>query len=77
MTIFFRKFYYPADAYAKSKLAQVYFTKYLEVLFKERDLKLQAHAPHPGIVDTDLFQHSSNTYIPWFKKLVYKVSLVT
>lgn len=46
---FLRKFYYPADAYGKSKLAQVYFTKYLENIFKERGLKIQAHAPHPGI----------------------------
>lgn len=67
------KFYYPGDAYAKSKLAQVLFTKYLEVIFKERNLKVQAHCPHPGIVNTDLFEHSSNTYIPWFKEVFYKV----
>jgi NAD(P)-dependent dehydrogenase (short-subunit alcohol dehydrogenase family) len=70
----FRKFYYPADAYAKSKLAQVYFTKHLEVIFKERGLKIQAHAPHPGIVNTGLFEHSTNNYIPWFKEIFYKVS---
>jgi len=54
-------------------LAQVYFTKYLEVIFKERGLKIQSHAPHPGIVNTDLFQYSSITAIPWFKDVFYKV----
>lgn len=34
---------------------------------------MQAHAPHPGIVNTDLFEYSSNTYIPWFKDVFYKV----
>lgn len=72
--MFCRKFYYPADAYARSKLAQVYFTKYLEVIFKERNLQMQAHAPHPGIVNTDLFVHSSNNMIPWFRDLLYKVN---
>ncbi|XP_070490622.1 polyprenol dehydrogenase-like [Chironomus tepperi] len=67
-----KKYYYPTDAYGKSKLAQVYFTKYLEVIFKERGLKIQSHAPHPGIVNTDLFQYSSNTAIPWFKDVFYK-----
>lgn len=70
---FFRKSYYPADAYGKSKLAQVYFTKYLEMMLREKGLKIQVHAAHPGIVDTDLFKHSSNTYIPWFKQIFYKV----
>lgn len=69
-----RNFYYPPDAYAKSKLAQVYFTKYLDLFLKEKGLKIQVHAPHPGIVNTDLFEHSSNTYIPWFKDIFYKVS---
>lgn len=49
--LFLRKFYYPADAYGKSKLAQVYFTKYLETIFKERGLKIESYAPHPGIVN--------------------------
>lgn len=41
---------------------------------KERNLNIQVHATHPGIVNTDLFEHSSNTYIPWFKNIFYKVS---
>lgn len=69
-----RKHYYPGDAYARSKLAQVFFTKQLDDLFREKDIKIQVHSTHPGIVNTDLFEHSSNTYIPWFKDIFYKVS---
>lgn len=69
-----RKHYYPGDAYARSKLAQVFFTKHLDNLFKDKDIKIQVHSTHPGIVNTDLFEYSSNTYIPWFKDIFYKVS---
>jgi NAD(P)-dependent dehydrogenase (short-subunit alcohol dehydrogenase family) len=69
-----RNYYYPGDAYAKSKLAQVYFTKHLATILKEKGLNIQVHACHPGIVNTDLFEHSSNTYIPWFKDIFYKVN---
>lgn len=72
----FRKYYYPGDAYGKSKLAQVFFTKYLDVLLKEKGLNIQVHSVHPGIVNTDLFEHSSNTYIPWFKDIFYKVNFI-
>lgn len=57
----------------KSKLAQVLFTKHLENLLRQKGLRVQAHSAHPGIVNTDLFEHSSNTYIPWFKDIFYKV----
>lgn len=71
-----KKFYYPIDAYAKSKLAQVYFSKYLDKILKEKNINVQVHAVHPGVVNTDLFEHSSTTYVPWFKDLVYKVSSI-
>lgn len=71
------KFYYPVDAYAKSKLAQVYFSKYLDKILTEKGINVQVHAVHPGVVNTDLFEHSSTTYVPWFKDLVYKVSMFT
>ncbi|CAO1433351.1 unnamed protein product [Diamesa serratosioi] len=67
-----KNYYYPADAYNKSKLAQVLFTKHMEVICKEQGLNIQSHAPHPGIVNTDLFENSSTTYIPWFKSIFYK-----
>lgn len=72
----FRKYYYPGDAYGKSKLAQVFFTKHLDNVLKRKGLNIQVHSTHPGIVNTDLFEHSSNTYIPWFKDIFYKVNLI-
>lgn len=68
-----RNFYYPADAYNKSKLAQVLFTKSLEKLFAENQLAIQSTSLHPGIVNTDLFEHSSTDYVPWVRKLFFKV----
>lgn len=73
----FRKYYYPPDAYNQSKLAQVLFTKHLQVLLSGAGVgaggRVQVHAVHPGVVDTDLFVHSSSTYIPWVKKILFKV----
>lgn len=67
------KDYYPPDAYNQSKLAQVLFTRHLQLLInQDEDLHVQVHAVHPGVVDTDLFVHSSTTYVPWFKKLFFK-----
>lgn len=68
-----RKFYYPADAYNKSKLAQVFFTNHLEKLLREKGLKLQSNSLHPGVVDTELFAHTSTDYVPWVRKLFFKV----
>lgn len=43
---------------------------------REKELNIQVHSTHPGIVNTDLFEHSSNTYIPWFKTIFYKVKFI-
>jgi len=68
-----KKYYFPTVAYNQSKLAQVLFTRYLQkVLDKNSTNNVQMYAVHPGVVDTDLFCHSSTTYIPWFKKLFFK-----
>lgn len=78
MTLFLcsyvRKYYYPPDAYNQSKLAQVLFSKHLQaVLSRDEAATVQVHAVHPGVVDTDLFVHSSSTYIPWVKRILFKV----
>uniref|UniRef100_U5ESL3 Putative dehydrogenase with different specificities related to short-chain alcohol dehydrogenase n=1 Tax=Corethrella appendiculata TaxID=1370023 RepID=U5ESL3_9DIPT len=66
------KNYYPADAYNQSKLAQVMFTRHLNIQFKLDGEHLQSHSLHPGVVNTDLFENSSTTYIPWIRKLLFK-----
>lgn len=69
-----RKYYYPPTAYNQSKLAQVMFTRQLQSLIDgDEDCHVQVHAVHPGLVDTDLFVHSSTTYIPWIKRILFKV----
>lgn len=68
----FRNFYYPADSYSKSKLAQVLFTMSLDRLCREKHLKIRVLAVHPGIVNTDLFKNSNSDYFPWMKKFLYK-----
>ncbi|XP_059622317.1 dehydrogenase/reductase SDR family member on chromosome X homolog [Phlebotomus argentipes] len=66
------KSYYGATHYNQSKLAQILFTKHLQTLLDSRGAPCQVHAVHPGVVDTDLFVHSSSTVIPWFKKALFK-----
>lgn len=47
------KYYHPGMCYSNSKLAQLMFTKNLERICNENKWKIQSHAPHPGIVDTE------------------------
>lgn len=67
------KNYYPAEAYNQSKLAQVLFTKHINLQFEEDEEPIQSHSLHPGVVNTDLFEHSSTTYVPWVRQLLFKV----
>ncbi|KAI8123964.1 hypothetical protein FF38_08717 [Lucilia cuprina] len=66
------KYYYPGAAYSQSKLAQVLSTRHLQALLDKENANVQVIAIHPGIVDTDLFEHSATTSVPFFKKLVFK-----
>lgn len=68
----FSKYYYPATGYNQSKLAQILFTRYLNKTLEEEGSHVQVHAVHPGVVDTDLFNHTSTTHIPFFKKMLFK-----
>ncbi|XP_050420618.1 retinol dehydrogenase 12-like [Adelges cooleyi] len=58
-------------AYAKSKLAQLIFTKYLNKILA--DFPVKAFAVHPGVVDTELF---NGTFLkiafPWILKYICK-----
>ncbi|XP_049291009.1 dehydrogenase/reductase SDR family member on chromosome X [Anopheles funestus] len=66
------KNYYPADAYNQSKLAQVLFAKYINLIFEEEGMPILSNSLHPGVVNTDLFEHSSTNYIPWVRALLFK-----
>lgn len=69
---FFRKFYYPGTAYSQSKLAQILSTRHLQRLVDAENAHVQVNAVHPGIVDTDLFEHSATTSVPLMKKIFFK-----
>ncbi|XP_004534582.1 dehydrogenase/reductase SDR family member on chromosome X [Ceratitis capitata] len=66
------KLYYPGTAYSQSKLAQVLSTRHLQAILDAESAHVQVNAVHPGIVDTDLFEHSATTAVPFVKKLVFK-----
>lgn len=71
----YETYYHTGLAYADSKLAQTMFTKHLEKHFKENDLKIQSHAAHPGIVNTEIFKHSLWGSLTWIRQFFFKVSL--
>lgn len=76
MDFFSRNNYYPPEAYNNSKLAQVLFTKQLQKILTEEQSHVQIHAVHPGVVDTELFNQTGNSLIPWFNRIFFKVTSV-
>lgn len=66
------KYYYPASAYNQSKLAQILTTRHLNKILKEEKANVEIFAVHPGVVDTDLFEYSATTAVPFLKKLIFK-----
>lgn len=66
--------YYPIAAYNNSKLAQVMFGKHLQSIFEAKELPMQTNSLHPGVVDTDLFEHTASTSVAWFKKIFFKTA---
>lgn len=66
------KYYYPATAYNQSKLAQILATRHLNQMLRKEKANVEIFAVHPGVVDTDLFEYSATTAIPFLKKLIFK-----
>ncbi|KAM8712072.1 hypothetical protein ACLKA7_012574 [Drosophila subpalustris] len=64
--------YNPGAAYSQSKLAQIFFTRHLQTLLDREQSHVQVNVVHPGIVDTDLFEHSATTSVPFLKKIFFK-----
>ncbi|XP_037888082.1 dehydrogenase/reductase SDR family member on chromosome X [Glossina fuscipes] len=67
-----KKYYYPATAYSQSKLAQILSTRHLQGLLNAQEAPVLVLAVHPGIVDTDLFEFTATTSVPFIKKLIFK-----
>lgn len=62
------------EAYAQSKLAQVLSTKSLAKSFQENHWPIRVNAVHPGLVGTDLFDHSYLRYLKFISNILFKVS---
>lgn len=60
--------YSPYSGYSQSKLANILFTYELQKRLEERESPVTANAVHPGVVNTDLFQH-----IPWIMRMPQNV----
>lgn len=72
MNVICRNYYYPANAYSQSKLAQIMASRHLQRLLDEEKAHVQVLSLHPGIVDTDLFEHSTTSQVPFVKKCFFK-----
>ncbi|KAK0167577.1 hypothetical protein PV327_004956 [Microctonus hyperodae] len=59
-------------AYAQSKLAQVIFTRMFQKIFEKKEFPIKIYAVHPGIVNTDLFEHTSIQKLRLFKNIFFK-----
>lgn len=70
--MYFRKYYYPAFAYSQSKLAQVLSTNHLQKLLNANKEMVQVFSVHPGVVDTDLFEHTLMPSLPWLTRMLFK-----
>jgi NAD(P)-dependent dehydrogenase (short-subunit alcohol dehydrogenase family) len=68
------KYYHMGEAYADSKLAQMMFTRYLERICREKSWNVSSYAPHPGVVNTDIFQNSVVGSFGFIRRAFMKVS---
>ncbi|XP_067633477.1 retinol dehydrogenase 12 [Eurosta solidaginis] len=66
------KYYYPSTAYSQSKLAQILAARHLQTILDAQSAHVQVNSVHPGIVDTDLFEYSATTSVPFVKRLFFK-----
>jgi NAD(P)-dependent dehydrogenase (short-subunit alcohol dehydrogenase family) len=70
----YQNFYHTGLAYGDSKLAQIMFTRHMEKVCREKSWKIQSHAGHPGVVDTEIFQNSIWGSMKWLRQLIFKVN---
>lgn len=55
--------YTPMKAYGRSKLANLLFTYELQRFFEKNKIDCIAVAAHPGVSDTNLFQHAASKWV--------------
>lgn len=74
------KGYTPMKSYGQSKLANLLFTYELQRFFEAYKIDCKAIVAHPGVSDTDLFNHAASKWLmkiihPLFKLLVQKPNM--
>lgn len=70
----YSKYFHTGLAYGDSKLAQIMAMRHLENLCIKNGWKVQSHAAHPGVVDTELFHRTIWGSMGWARKLLFKVN---
>lgn len=70
----YEKYFHTGLAYGDSKLAQIVAMKHFDKICQEKGWKIQSHAAHPGIVDTDIFHNSIWGSLSWARRLFFKVN---
>lgn len=68
-----KEHYDTTAAYAQAKLAQLMSARYINKMMEEEGYPVKCYAVHPGIVDTDLFEHTMfKKAFPWLMKVFFK-----
>jgi NAD(P)-dependent dehydrogenase (short-subunit alcohol dehydrogenase family) len=67
------KDYSPLKAYGRSKLANLLFTYELQRFFEANKIDCMALAAHPGVSDTNLFDHAAPK---WVMKMLHPIFLL-
>lgn len=70
----YKRYYHPNLSYTNSKLAVLMFSKHLEKICKQNNWKIQTHAIHPGVVDTEIYNNSIVGSFPRLRRLLFKVT---
>lgn len=52
------------------------FTKTIQELFSNKNLPIQSYAVHPGLVNTEIYQHTSMRHLKILFNILFKVNLV-
>ncbi len=65
--------YTPMKAYGRSKLSNLLFTYELQRFFEKNKIDCIAVAAHPGVSDTNLFQHAASKWVMSILKPVFSL----
>ena len=50
------------EAYGRSKLANIYFTRKLAKIFKDKNMDIKAVSIHPGMIKTNILRNLNHNF---------------